>query len=148
MATAQLFAFPDTAPSMVDPPKKPKSPKQKGYTQEFDDSVWKPYPRKLNCSKWDAFRAWNKLTVDEQALVIAAMPIVALSYARTEENKIPHLSTWLNGRRFETVVIPSTEPQETINIDWPMVLKIYSKTNNWNHAYGPAPDQHGYRGPK
>jgi hypothetical protein len=36
----------------------------------------------------------------------------------------------------------------TINIDWPTVLKIYAKTNNWNPAYGPAPDQAGYRGPK
>ena len=142
--TAQLFAFPDMNPSMVDPPT--RKTQAKGYTPEFE-MFWLAYPRKMNCSKLMAFKAWNKLDCDEQHHAENALPTFCLSMRGKEEQFIPHAATWLNQRRFETVHSP-VQPQQTINIDWVSVLKIYSKTNNWNYAYGPSPDEHGYRGPK
>jgi hypothetical protein len=139
--TAQLFVFPDVNPSMVDPPKK----KEK-YSEEFE-TFWSAYPRKMNCSKLMAFKAWKKLDPDEQSQAAKALPSFCNSTRGREEQYIPHAATWLNQRRFETVQT-QIQPQQTINIDWATVLKIYAKTNNWNYAYGPAPDESGYRGPK
>jgi hypothetical protein len=136
--TAQLFAFPETIQS---PPKT----KEK-YTEEFE-TFWLAYPRKMNCSKLMAFRAWKKLDPGEQLQAARALVTFCNSCRGKEEQYIPHAATWLNQRRFETVQI-QIKPQQTINIDWPTVLKIYSKTNNWNYSYGPAPDEKGYRGPK
>ena len=140
--TAELFALtPFIFPDRVKPKAKPK-----GYTPEFE-TFWLAYPRKMNCSKLMAFKAWNKLDPDEQLQAAQALTIFIRSCRGKEEQFIPHAATWLNQRRFETVQI-SIQPQSTINIDWPTVLKIYSKTNNWNYSYGPAPDQIGYQGPK
>lgn len=38
-------------------------------------------------------------------------------------------------------------PFEALPVDWPTVLKIYSRTNNWNAQYGPEPFQPGCRCP-
>ncbi|HVN82288.1 MAG TPA: hypothetical protein VMW38_25105 [Terriglobia bacterium] len=143
--TAQLFAFPDINPSLVDPPK-PKAKAKEKYSPEFEQ-FWAPYPRKLNCSKLMAYKAWCKLDEDDQSLAMKVLPFFIRMCRGKDEQYIPHAVTWLNQRRFETVQLP-IQPQTTINIDWPTVLKIYGKTNNWNYAYGPAPDEPGYLGPK
>lgn len=40
------------------------------------------------------------------------------------------------------------QPPQTINIDWPTVLKIWRATGRWNHeAYGPEPGQPGSKAP-
>jgi hypothetical protein len=135
--TAELFAFPALQPRTIK--------KANGYSSEFE-TFWLAYPRKMNCSKLMAFKAWNKLDPDEQLQAARALSVFVRSCLGKEEQYIPHAATWLNQRRFETVQI--VQPQTTINIDWPTVLKIYDKTNNWNPVYGPAPDQPGYLGPK
>lgn len=138
--TAQLFAFPDNQP------KKRKHPKANSYTEEFETKIWGPYPRKINCSKFEAFKAWQRLPPDSQSQAIAAMPTFARSCVGKDEHYIPHCATWLNQRRFETVQI-AVQPQTEVEIDWPTVLKIYAKTNNWNHAFGPEPGSPDFKGP-
>jgi hypothetical protein len=142
--TAQLFAFPDVNASMVDPPKK----KSKGYTPEFE-AFWTPYPRKLNCSKLMAFKAWQKLDTDEQIQASSALVVFVSMMRGKDEQFICHAATWLNQRRYETVQIPATiQPQTTINTDWAAVMKLYRMTSNWRQEYGPAPGSKNCRVPK
>jgi hypothetical protein len=45
--------------------------------------------------------------------------------------------------------MPCNQPFEyTLNIDWPMVLKIWRATGRWNTAYGGEPGTDSYKGPK
>lgn len=144
--TAQLFAFPDVNASMVDPPKKPKA-KDK-YTPEFE-AFWTPYPRKLNCSKLMAFKAWQKLDADEQLQAAGALVVFVRMMRGKDEQFICHAATWLNQRRYETVQIPAAiQPQTTINTDWAAVMKLYRMTSNWRQEYGPAPGSKNCRVPK
>lgn len=145
MSTAELFEFPAPTP-IIHKSKPKKETKAAPYSEEFE-SFWVIYPRKLNCSKFEASKSWERLPSEMQAQALAAVPIFARQCAGKDEQYICHCATWLNQRRFETVVVP-VQPQATINIDWPTVLKIYARTNNWNHAYGPSPEEPGYRGPK
>jgi len=117
------------------------------YSEEFE-SFWSIYPRKLNCSKFEASKSWDKLSIEMQRQAISAVSIFARQCAGKDEQYICHPATWINQRRFETVVVPTTKVvSQPASIDWPTILKIYLKTNNWNYAYGPAPEEKGYRGP-
>ena len=145
MTSAELFELP--APTIRRRSRPKKETKVAPYSKEFE-SFWTAYPRKLNCSKLKASEAWERLPAEMQADVMAVLPTFSRQCAGKDEQYICHAATWLNQRRWETVLAPIV-PSPTINIDWPVVLKIYSKTNNWNsEAYGPAPDEPGFRGPK
>lgn len=121
------------------------------YTPEFE-TVWATYPARPNSSKWDAFRAFRNCTAAEQKLIAEIMPAVARSLAGTEARYLPHLSTWINGKRFETFNAPqkptaSAQPCLTEN-EWHGILRRYEMTSNWNvMAYGPPPGQPGCRVP-
>lgn len=145
MAIAELFEFPTPVARRRSKPK--KETKVASYSAEFE-LFWSSYPRKLNCSKFEASKSWDKLSEDMQRQALASVPIFARQCAGKDEQYICHPATWLNQRRWETVVVSLTNsPSAAISIDWSTILKIYAKTNNWNYAYGPAPDEKGYRGP-
>jgi len=137
--TATLFVLP--TPVHIPAAKTVKSkPKPKGYTAEFEQ-LWGPYPRKLNCSKFDAFKAWQKLSDEEQQQAIAAVPVYALSMRGKDEQYLPHCATWLNGKRFETVAIAprAAVPPVVVTGNWTEILKIYKATGRWNRDLGPEP---------
>lgn len=146
--TAQLFDFPAAPPIIAKPAKKPRAKKPDGYTAEFEAKIWQPYPRKLNCSKFDAFKAFKRLPSELQAQAIAALPIFARGCAGKDEAYIPHCATWLNQRRFETVVVPSVKPTPSTGPDWPAIMKLYRMTSNWRQEHGPAPGLKNCRVPK
>lgn len=140
--TALLFDFPD-------PLQKAErvKPKPKGYTEEFETKIWSPYPRKTNCSKLMAFKAWEKLSPELRIQAIAALPTFARGCVGKEEAYIPHCATWLNQRRFETVRIASNN-RPLGKQDWPSIMKLYRITSNWRQDWGPAPNCTGCRVPK
>lgn len=142
--TAMLFEFPASAPITLVPKKKPL---RQGYTGEYL-AFWALYPPRFNSSKFLAFKAWNKLDEDEHRQAMIAAPVYAASRRGKDEEYTAHAATWLNGKYFETIAQPRVQPQITINIDWPAVLKIYAKTNNWNTAYGQPPGTADCRCPK
>lgn len=142
--TAMLFDFP-SAP-IPRRRSRPKKEADQGYSPEFE-AFWTAYPRKLNCSKFEASKSWDKLTDEMQSQAMAVLPIFGRQCAGKDEQYICHAATWINQRRFETVAIP-VQPQQTININWPQVIKIWQATGRWNHeAYGPEPGQTGSKAP-
>jgi len=146
--TAQLFDFPST-PAPQPKPKKPKKPKIKqGYTGEFL-AFWELYPPRSNHSKFLAFKAWLKLDTDEQRQAMVAIPVYARSRIGKDQEYTKHAASWLNGKYFETVAVPRpVQPQTTINIHWPSVMKLYRITSNWRQEHGPAPGMKNCRVPK
>lgn len=154
MVAQVLSLFPDLSPSMVDPPpahnrthKTPTKKAKERYTADFE-AFWGPYPRKLNCSKLMAFRAWNRLDDEEQVQAIAALPTFQRMMRGKDEQYIPHAATWLNQKRFETIAIQPTVPAAPAVVDWPRALQIFAATGRWNPDLGPEPGHPNYKGPK
>jgi DNA replication protein DnaC len=67
---------------------------------EFE-SFWKLYPRRV--ARMAAIKAWRKLPPPERALALAAIEAHVNYWRQAERDpeRIPHASTWLNGRRWE-----------------------------------------------
>ena len=134
------------------PFKAPRSANRDKYTPEFE-YVWTTYPGPPNASKWDAFRAYRNCTVEQQSLIASIMPAVAASMQATEVRYRPHLSTWINGKRFETFRAAkptgSAAAPSMTEADWRGVLRRYQITQNWNvMEYGPSPGRPGCRVPQ
>lgn len=147
---AQVFSlFPETnAPATILQKKPPKKEKKKeGYSADFE-AFWDSYPRKLNCSKLMAYRAWCNLGLDEQAQSMAAMPIFRRMMRGKEEQYIPHAATWLNQKRFETISVKAAPAPEAPQIDWGKALRIFAATGRWSNELGPEPGKPGFLGPK
>ena len=78
------------------------------YPSEFE-AFWKAYSARRRVGKGYAFEAWEKgkgklaPPKDTPDVVIAAAAVHAEHFDRigTETSKIPHPTTWLNGRRWE-----------------------------------------------
>lgn len=140
--TAQLFDFPAAMPILA---KGKKPPKSQEYTPEFD-AFWAGYPRKLNCSKFEAFKSWGRLPPAMQAQAIAVLPTFAMGCAGKDEQFICHAATWLNQRRFETVLV-TRSAIPAAPVDWPKALQIYNATGRWSSDLGPEPGKPGCRAP-
>lgn len=92
------------------------------------NNLWAIYPRKV--SKRMAQKAFERLTADEQAQAIEAMPD-HIKYWKTNETAlafIPHLATWLNQYRFEDeIVIEEVKQNKRPELPWyssePLTIK-------------------------
>lgn len=62
---------------------------------------WKQYPKKVGKSV--ALRIWNKLTQEEQTIILRVLPqhIGLPQWSEHDGKYIPYPSTWLNQRRWE-----------------------------------------------
>ena len=65
------------------------------------DQFYTQYPKRV--AKKDAEKAWAKLSVEERAKALEALPthIRYWEAKGTEKQFIPYPATWLNGARFE-----------------------------------------------
>lgn len=65
------------------------------------EQFWKMYPRKTN--KQAAVKAWNKLADADKttALEVLDLHVEHWTRSQTQQQFIPHASTWLNARRWE-----------------------------------------------
>ncbi len=133
-----------------------KVKKDAPYDDEFE-ALWQLYPRTRNTPKkkaWDLFRMLN---TERRELVRRAVPIFAAAM-RSEnrpEDKIAHMTTWLNGRMYETVGAPPSAPKaggqaadpnwyKTATRDqWARLLGIWRGDMNWRQVWGPAPGKPG-----
>ena len=92
----------ETPPSITEKPHITNN-KKPIYTEDFNE-WWNLYPRKAG-SKTKAFQIWSKI-VDKE-LDIQQLYSFTVKYKQsikdTDIKFIPHATTWLNGRRWETI---------------------------------------------
>lgn len=124
------------------------------YTEQFEELVWKPYPRKNGTSKKDAFRKFARLGTADQDLIISSIPIYAQLKAGKDEEFIQHLETFINKRTFDTVSVSKpaldANPGATEGLtrrQWEQILKVWRMDSNWRLSWGPAPGRPGCRCP-
>lgn len=79
-----------------------------GYTPEYE-AFWGDYPKRANNSKARGFVAWKKLTVKQRRRAHAALPRHKAT-AEWRRGIIPHTSTYLNGKLWQTD-LPEDEPK-------------------------------------
>jgi hypothetical protein len=83
------------------------------------ESFWKLYPRKV--AKRAAQKIWQRLNSLEQKQALDAIPnhVKYWKLKMTEQDFIPHPSTWLNQGRFEDeLVIEEPKPKEPKANPW------------------------------
>lgn len=130
---------------------KPRKGGKVEYSEEFENLVWQPYPRKNGTSKKNASRNYERLSADDQALVRAAIPLYAQMVRGKDEQHMKHLEFFISGRVFETIQPPARsgpprrgDARPEISRDtWEKLLRIYKSTNNWKREWGPPPGHPG-----
>lgn len=142
--TAQLFDFPPQAEVIPMPKKKPI---KQGYTGEFL-VFWQLYPPRFNSSKFLAFKAWQKLDVEEQRQAMIAAPVYANSTRGEPEKYTHHAASWLNGKYFETIAVPQARGAVlAAPVNWAAAVQIFNATGRWNQDLGPEPGKPGCKAP-
>lgn len=114
------------------------------YSPEYE-TLWKAYPSTVGQSKLDGFKAWQKLTADQQAQAMASLPAYAALLKANPTRVVKHVQGYLNGRMFESfAATAATEDEPT----WRRRL-IYARDQRvWSTAkLGPMPGQPGCRVP-
>lgn len=153
-----------SAPQKKDSSKKerPSRPAKQDtpYSEEFENDVWKPYPRKAGTSKKKAWDMFRMLTEEKQQAVKTAIPVYAEMMRREgrPEDKIKHLQFWISERIYETIsaatlsttgsgggpnINPANWHKTATREQWTKVLQIWRMDNNWRLAWGPAPGRPG-----
>jgi len=72
----------------------------KPYSEDFE-KVWSFYPRHEGTSKIKAWEAWQKQDMPDLNFLLAVLFFEKDKEQWQDETKIPHLSTWINQRRWE-----------------------------------------------
>lgn len=81
------------------------------YSGEFQ-TFWKAYPTDPGMSKAEAFKAWGKLSAEDQGLAVMAIPsFIAWCRKQGETYRTVHACRYLSQRRFEGFTAqPAPEP--------------------------------------
>lgn len=110
---------PDTRKKEEDTPTVPKGTervrKAKGYdpklVHEFEEMVWKEFPRHPNSRKDPALKKFHDLTPDERAKCIGGVARYSIRFEATTDPKrtvqerleyVPHLVTWINQKGWQS----------------------------------------------
>jgi hypothetical protein len=134
----------------------PKRKTGPAYTEEFEEKFWKPYPRTPIMSKKEAFDVWVKLTPEDRALAIAAVPKYLAFLKSKPDHPAIHACRFLSKRRFDGL----TDKPETTAATLPAKhlerrygrVRLVSDTPEWRawEAYHraactvmPPPDRDG-----
>lgn len=95
------------------------------------EEFWKQYPRKI--AKRAAQKSWQRLNPLEQKLALDAIPnhVKYWKVKMTEQDFIPHPSTWLNQGRFEDELVIEEPKQKEVKATpwWSTDADILKKAN-------------------
>lgn len=132
---------------------RPAKKQDTGVYSEAFEALWLLYPRTKNTSKKDAWNIYRMLSAENQERVGRAVPVYAAAM-RAEgraDDKIKHMTSWLNSRMYETavapvgIIVPGAAPAEPFyktatREQWAKILTMWSATNDWRAVWGPNPD--------
>lgn len=76
------------------------------YSAEFE-AFWSAYPSPEASSKAMAAKSWGKLDADDRAKAVAAVPAYAALLKAKPDRPACHAATFLNQRRWETLLEPA-----------------------------------------
>lgn len=109
------------------------------------DSFWQQYPRKV--AKFMAELAWNKLSTEDQATAMEAIPVHVAYWKAINQEKhfIPHASTWLNQQRFHDE-IDMPQPKVAEVAWWGSEQLILAKGRDMNLEPRPGESIHEFKG--
>jgi hypothetical protein len=74
------------------------------YPDDFENQFWKPYPRTPIMSKKDAFAAWKRLSDEDRATSVRALPAYVAFLRSKPDHPAVHACRFLSQRRFEGLV--------------------------------------------
>jgi hypothetical protein len=129
------------------------------YSADFE-AIWQLYPRTKNTSKKDAWNIYRMLNSENQQLVRIAVPhfAAAMRAENRPDDKIKHMTSWLNGRMYETASAPAAPGAAAVPTkrfweyatekQWANVLLAWSTNWQWSESWGPAPDKPGCHVPQ
>lgn len=131
---------------------RPAKKSEVAYSDEFE-AVWQLYPRTRNTSKKDAWNIYRMLNDENQVRVrIGVIAYAAAMKAEGRpEDKIKHMTSWLNGRMYETAAAAPTATKQAsaewyktaTREQWQRLLPIWRGDMNWRLQWGPAPGKPG-----
>ena len=82
--------------------------------QDFDEQVWKPYPRTPVMSKEQAWKAWQKAREEDRAAIVAAIPRYAAWLRRqTPDYPVLNIGSFIAQRRFDGFAEAERAPART-----------------------------------
>lgn len=122
---------------------------RKPYPADFE-TFWKAYPTESGMSKFDAAKSWGRMTEEDRAAAIAAIP----EFRKWAAKKGPtypmlHAATFLNQRRYEGFVATSSAGSATDVSEWQSRLASARRLKVWDTAkWGPWPHTPGCLVPK
>lgn len=108
---------PDTEPDTERTPIVPKGTVRRSngvdevLYSEFEEMVWKEFPRHPNSRKDPAFKKFSSLPKEERAKCIGGVARYAIRFENTEDPKrtvqerlqyVPHLVTWINQKGWQS----------------------------------------------
>lgn len=123
------------------------SPKKKRnvYTPEYE-AFWKAYPQTVGMTKMDGFKAWQKLSPEEQTQAISSLPAYKSLLAKNPDRAVKHVQGFLNGRMFESFGDTTVTTLET-PVQWSKRLAFARAKSEWSSDWGPMPGVTGCRVP-
>lgn len=108
------------------------------YTSEYE-AFWNAYPSTAGQSKLNGFKAWQQLSVTDQAAALASLPAYAAELKAEAWRKAKHVQGYLNGRYFETFGAKPAQP-----VDWLKRLTYGRQWKQWPvHQWGAMPGAAG-----
>lgn len=125
-------------------PKKARA--KNAYTPEYE-ALWKAYPSTEGMGKMDGFKAWQKLTPEEQAQVMDSLPAYKARLAKDPTRPVKHVQGYINGRMFESFNTANVTQLET-PAQWERRLAHARNNAVWSSdEWGPMPGLAGCRVP-
>lgn len=124
------------------PPRKRKA--KIDYPEEFE-TFWHAYPTDPGMSKFDASKAWAKLTPEDRNKAIASMPAFRKWTSQQGTTyRMLHAATFLNSRRFDGLAASATTQPNGVPVDWSRRMEIARNVRKWDSVkWGPWPHQPG-----
>lgn len=101
----------DSTPKKKGRAAQPKAVHKPEYTKEFNEFYECCPKASRRAGKAEPFRIWEKLDLEDRAAALRAAPVWRKRMVGKDPEKVPHISTWLNQRRWEAEEVDDHDPR-------------------------------------